>query len=120
MLRSMAFGRRLREQLEALERAAEPADARLLLAEHQRADEPVVLDAELPVRDAPRALREIDELLGYSVRKLCLEDSNKQLSQTQYTQPCLYVVNALHYYKAVSGGARPESEPGARPPRTVW
>jgi malonyl CoA-acyl carrier protein transacylase len=52
--------------------------------------------------------REIDELLGYSVRKLCLEDSNKQLSQTQYTQPCLYVVNALHYYKAVSGGARPE------------
>jgi malonyl CoA-acyl carrier protein transacylase len=48
------------------------------------------------------AEREIDALLGYSVRKLCLEDANKQLSQTQYTQPCLYVVNALHYYKAIA------------------
>ena len=54
------------------------------------------------------AEREINELLGYSVRQLCLEDSNKQLSQTQYTQPCLYVVNALHYYKAAAGGPRPE------------
>src|ERR1700761_6345364 len=54
------------------------------------------------------AEREIDELLGYSVRQLCLEDSNKHLSQTQYTQPCLYVVNALHYYKAAAGGARPD------------
>ena len=47
---------------------------------------------------------EIDELLGYSVRKLCLEDEHKQLSQTQYTQPCLYIVNALHYYKALADG----------------
>ena len=47
---------------------------------------------------------EIDQLLGYSVRKLCLEDEHKQLSQTQYTQPCLYIVNALHYYKALADG----------------
>jgi malonyl CoA-acyl carrier protein transacylase len=53
------------------------------------------------------AEREIDALLGYSVRKLCLEDADKQLSQTQYTQPCLYVVNALHYYKATAEGERP-------------
>jgi malonyl CoA-acyl carrier protein transacylase len=53
------------------------------------------------------AEREVDELLGYSVRKLCLEDANKQLSQTQYTQPCLYVVNALHYYKAMADGEQP-------------
>jgi malonyl CoA-acyl carrier protein transacylase len=53
------------------------------------------------------AEREIDALLGYSLRKLCLEDSSKQLSQTQYTQPSLYVVNALHYYKAIAGGAQP-------------
>jgi malonyl CoA-acyl carrier protein transacylase len=50
---------------------------------------------------------EIDALLGYSVRKLCLEDSSGQLSQTQYTQPCLYVVNALHYYKAIADGKQP-------------
>jgi malonyl CoA-acyl carrier protein transacylase len=53
------------------------------------------------------AEREIDALLGYSVRNLCLEDPSKQLSQTQYTQPCLFVVNALHYYKAKAEGARP-------------
>jgi malonyl CoA-acyl carrier protein transacylase len=51
--------------------------------------------------------RDVDALLGYSVRKLCLEDAGKQLSQTQYTQPCLYVVNALHYYKATADGKRP-------------
>jgi malonyl CoA-acyl carrier protein transacylase len=53
------------------------------------------------------AERDIDALLGYSVRKLCLEDANKQLSQTQYTQPCLFVVNALHYYKARAEGKQP-------------
>jgi malonyl CoA-acyl carrier protein transacylase len=51
--------------------------------------------------------KEIDGLLGYSVRALCLEDASNQLSQTQYTQPCLYVVNALHYYKARADGGRP-------------
>lgn len=54
------------------------------------------------------AEKEIDGLLGYSVRKLCLEDQDSQLSQTQYTQPCLYVVNALHYYKSLAAGQRPE------------
>jgi malonyl CoA-acyl carrier protein transacylase len=53
------------------------------------------------------AERDIDALLGYSVRTLCLEDPSKQLSQTQYTQPCLYVVNALHYYKAIADGKQP-------------
>ena len=52
--------------------------------------------------------REIDELLGYSVRTLCLEDANKQLTQTQYTQPCLYVVNALHYYKERAERGQPD------------
>jgi malonyl CoA-acyl carrier protein transacylase len=30
------------------------------------------------------------------------------LKETEFTQPCLYVVNALHYYKAVNQGARPD------------
>jgi malonyl CoA-acyl carrier protein transacylase len=51
--------------------------------------------------------RDVDALLGYSVRELCLEDASKQLSQTQYTQPCLFVVNALHYYKAKAEGKQP-------------
>lgn len=51
--------------------------------------------------------REVDALVGYSMRKLCLEDPDNRLKETQFTQPSLYVVNALHYYKAVSQGTRP-------------
>ncbi len=39
------------------------------------------------------------EILGYSIKELCLEDPKKVLNQTQYTQPALYVVNALSYFK---------------------
>jgi len=40
-----------------------------------------------------------DEILGYSIKELCVDDPKKQLNQTQFTQPALYVVNALSYYK---------------------
>lgn len=50
---------------------------------------------------------QVDALVGYSMRKQCLEDPDKQLKETQFTQPCLYVVNALHYHKSISQGARP-------------
>jgi malonyl CoA-acyl carrier protein transacylase len=52
--------------------------------------------------------KDVDAILGYSLRKLCLEDVDDRLKETQYTQPCLYAVNALHYYKAVSQGSRPD------------
>jgi malonyl CoA-acyl carrier protein transacylase len=51
--------------------------------------------------------KDVDTILGYSLRKLCLEDADNRLKETQFTQPCLYAVNALHYYKAASQGARP-------------
>jgi malonyl CoA-acyl carrier protein transacylase len=51
--------------------------------------------------------KEVDALLGYSMRTLCLEDPDNHLKETQFTQPSLYVVNALHYYKAVREGAQP-------------
>lgn len=38
-----------------------------------------------------------DAILGYSIKELCLQDPNQHLGQTQYTQPALYVVNALAY-----------------------
>ena len=50
------------------------------------------------IREYAVVEKEVDELLGYSMRRLCLEDDQGRLKQTQYTQPCLYVVNALHYY----------------------
>ena len=50
---------------------------------------------------------DVDAIVGYSMRTLCLEDADDRLKQTQFTQPSLYVVNALHYYKAVREGVRP-------------
>ncbi len=50
-----------------------------------------------------------DRILGYSIKKLCMEDSYEQLGQTQYTQPALYVVNALTYLKKIKDtGAEPD------------
>ncbi len=51
--------------------------------------------------------RDVDRLLGYSMRDLCLQDGDNRLKETQFTQPSLYVVNALHYYKEVRQGQRP-------------
>lgn len=47
-----------------------------------------------------------DEILGYSIKELCLEDPTGNLSQTQYTQPALYVVNALSYLKRIKETGR--------------
>lgn len=44
-------------------------------------------------------IRAADSILGYSIKTLCLEDPRNELNQTQFTQPALYVVNALSYYK---------------------
>ena len=50
---------------------------------------------------------EVDELLGYSVRQLCSEGPAARLNETRFTQPCLYVVNALHHHQALATGWRP-------------
>lgn len=50
---------------------------------------------------------EIDGLLGYSMRELCLRDPQNVLGRTEFTQPALYVANALYYYKAMRAGGRP-------------
>jgi trans-AT polyketide synthase/acyltransferase/oxidoreductase domain-containing protein len=47
----------------------------------------------------PEQVRQASDILGYSVEDLCLNDSEGLLSQTQYTQPALFVVNALHHYR---------------------
>ncbi|MFI1227464.1 MULTISPECIES: ACP S-malonyltransferase [unclassified Streptomyces] len=44
-----------------------------------------------------------DEVLGYSIRSLCL-DEPERLGNTEYTQPALYVVNALSYYQLLEEG----------------
>jgi len=47
----------------------------------------------------PDLVKGASQILGYSIEDLCLNDPEGRLSQTQYTQPALYVVNALHYFR---------------------
>ncbi len=43
----------------------------------------------------PELTEMASDILGYSIRGLCLEDPRKELRNTRFTQPALYVVNAL-------------------------
>ncbi|MER7986303.1 ACP S-malonyltransferase [Streptomyces noursei] len=43
----------------------------------------------------PDAVDEASEILGYSLRTLCLDDPHRHLGRTEYTQPALFVVGAL-------------------------
>lgn len=47
----------------------------------------------------PELVKQASDILGYSLEDLCINDRQGLLSKTQYTQPALYVVNALHYLK---------------------
>ncbi|MEM9487723.1 MAG: ACP S-malonyltransferase, partial [Myxococcota bacterium] len=48
-----------------------------------------------------------DDILGLSIRRLCLENPDGMLKQTQYTQPALYVVNTLMYLDVRATEANP-------------
>lgn len=45
----------------------------------------------------PALTRDADEILGYSIRDLCMHDRDGRLGQTECTQPALFVVNALSF-----------------------
>jgi len=49
-----------------------------------------------------------DTILGYSIQTLCLNDPEQKLNQTQFTQPALYVVNALMYFKKLQTDSKPD------------
>jgi malonyl CoA-acyl carrier protein transacylase len=46
-------------------------------------------------RRHPDLVRQADEVLGYSVEELCLLGPSERLSDNRFTQPAMYVVNAL-------------------------
>ncbi|PCK09274.1 MAG: [acyl-carrier-protein] S-malonyltransferase [Alteromonadaceae bacterium] len=50
----------------------------------------------------PDVTKKADEILGYSIKSLCLLDESGVLDSTAYTQPALYVVNALSYLQKVN------------------
>lgn len=45
-----------------------------------------------------------DDILGYSIKTLCVDDPNNTLHLTQYTQPAIYVVSALSYLDQLAKG----------------
>lgn len=66
------------------------------------------MGAQLFARFAP-LVRQADEVLGYSIAKLCLEDPDGVLGQTQFTQPALFVTSALAYlHKREQSDLRPD------------
>lgn len=61
----------------------------------------------------PELVKKADQLLGYSIASLCLEDPEGKLNNTNYTQPALYVVGALSYLKKIKEtGKKPEFAAG--------
>ncbi|WP_326984325.1 ACP S-malonyltransferase [Chryseobacterium sp. MYb264] len=47
-------------------------------------------------------------ILGYDIKKLCLEDPEKKLNNTEFTQPALYVVNSLGYREFLKNDSAPD------------
>ena len=57
----------------------------------------------------PDWTRAADAQLGYSIRELCVDDPRGELGLTAFTQPALFVVNALTWRDRVdSGKPRPD------------
>jgi trans-AT polyketide synthase/acyltransferase/oxidoreductase domain-containing protein len=52
-------------------------------------------------------VEQASQLLGYSLRTLCLDDPQNQLNLTQFTQPALYAVCALTYQQKVRESGKP-------------
>jgi malonyl CoA-acyl carrier protein transacylase len=45
----------------------------------------------------PDHIAEADAILGYSIKKLCLENPDGSLNSTDYTQPALYTVDVISF-----------------------
>ncbi|GGR96732.1 polyketide biosynthesis protein PksE [Streptomyces humidus] len=56
----------------------------------------------------PEFVTTADRILGESVRALCLDDPDGRLNRTRWTQPALYVVNALASAEALAEGPGPD------------
>lgn len=57
----------------------------------------------------PEQVALASDVLGYNIVQLCLEDPDCRLDDTRYTQPALYVVNALSYWHSLGRG-EPEAD----------
>lgn len=54
-------------------------------------------------------IKRADKILGYSIVELCNDSSKANLlNQTKFTQPAIYVVNALSYFEYTESGTIPD------------
>lgn len=49
-----------------------------------------------------------DEILKYSIKKLCLEDPDEKLNNTRYSQVAIYIVNTMYYREMLQEGKKPD------------
>jgi len=56
----------------------------------------------------PEQVKIADDILGYSITDLCLNDAQGNLTNTQYTQPALFVVEALSCLREQQAGQMPK------------
>lgn len=55
----------------------------------------------------PELVSKADQILGYSIKDLCLNGPEEKLGNTQFTQPALYVVSALSYLETIKTEPEP-------------
>ncbi|MBW1649349.1 MAG: ACP S-malonyltransferase [Deltaproteobacteria bacterium] len=48
-----------------------------------------------------------NQMLNYDIKKLCIEDPQNLLNQTNYTQPALYIVNSFTWLKKKAAAEKP-------------
>jgi trans-AT polyketide synthase/acyltransferase/oxidoreductase domain-containing protein len=56
----------------------------------------------------PNEVAIADGIMGLSVERLCTEDPEDQLGQTQFAQPAIFLVSALAYLERLAEGSPPE------------
>lgn len=56
----------------------------------------------------PEYIEKANNILGYSIKDICLNNPNGLLNQTEYTQPALYIVCTLSYLKLMKENAKPD------------
>ncbi len=49
----------------------------------------------------PHLTKQADDILGYSIQTLCLENPEESLGKPNIRKPALFVVNAFHYLKRI-------------------
>ena len=49
-----------------------------------------------------------NDILGYDIREICINNADNKIHQTKYTQPILFVVNALSYFKFLEERENPD------------